>query len=58
MSTSDKTVNTVVSCTSDREIVCMGGKTFKYLPNSIGCDSEDATWPSNSDSDLNPSEWI
>lgn len=57
MSTRDKKPNSVKSCTRDREMVCMGGKTFRYLPNSTGCDSEDTTWPSNPGSDLNPPEW-
>lgn len=58
MSTGDKKPKSVVSCTTDRDNICSGRQTIRYLPNETKSDPEDTTWPSNPDEDLNPPEWI
>lgn len=43
MSTGDEKPKSVMSCIRDRKMVRSGGVTFRYLPNSTRCDSEDTT---------------
>lgn len=58
MSTGDKKQTSVVSCTTDRDNICSGSQTIRYLPNESETDPDDTTWPSNPYEDLNPPEWI
>lgn len=47
MSTGDKKPTSVVSCTTDRDNICSGSQTIRYLLNESETDPDDTTWPSN-----------